>query len=418
MLCELLSCANMSRLILTAGLCLMIISLASSSMLVCYFDRSAETRAAQGEFTISDIDPKLCTHIIYTSADISSTNELVPFNASDLIDYKSLNRLKTRNPQLKTLLSVGGVTFNIQKFSKMASTPTTRSTFIQSAVLQLRTFGFDGINVDWRFPGPGDKQAFTMLCEELLGAFEDEGIQTYRQRLILTASVSAEKAVISASYEVPQIATSLDYLLVLTFDFHGPWENVTGHHSPLYQGSQDTGNNIYLNTDYAMRFWQDQGAPAQKLIMGLAAYGRAFTLASSATGVGAPANGPGEEGCYTGENGFWAYYETCLYIQRGQIEWIAKQEVFFSVTEDQWVGFDTQSSLAIKVSYIKANNFGGAFVWSLDLDDFRGEFCNQGINPFIRFLSSELILGAQKVPEIMAWELSRYFKPTSTWQQI
>lgn len=58
-----------------------------------------------------------------------------------------------------------------------------------------------------------------------------------------------------------------------------------------------------------MWFWQDQGAPAQKLNMGLAAYGRAFTLASSSTGVGAAAKGPAEEGCYTGEMGFWAYYE-------------------------------------------------------------------------------------------------------------
>lgn len=58
-----------------------------------------------------------------------------------------------------------------------------------------------------------------------------------------------------------------------------------------------------------MKYWQDQGAPTQKLNLGLAAYGRSFTLSSASTGVGAPASGPGEEGCYTGEEGFWAYYE-------------------------------------------------------------------------------------------------------------
>lgn len=40
----------------------------------------------------------------------------------------------------------------------------------------------------------------------------------------------------------------LDFINVLTFDFHGPWECVTGHHSPLYRGSQDTGDSIYSNT--------------------------------------------------------------------------------------------------------------------------------------------------------------------------
>lgn len=58
-----------------------------------------------------------------------------------------------------------------------------------------------------------------------------------------------------------------------------------------------------------MQYWWVQGTPKLKLNLGLAAYGRAFTLSSSATGVGATASGPGEEGCYTGEQGFWAYYE-------------------------------------------------------------------------------------------------------------
>lgn len=58
-----------------------------------------------------------------------------------------------------------------------------------------------------------------------------------------------------------------------------------------------------------MKYWRDEGAPTQKLNLGLAAYGRAFTLSTASSDVGAPANGPGEEGCYTGEAGFWAFYE-------------------------------------------------------------------------------------------------------------
>ena len=62
-----------------------------------------------------------------------------------------------------------------------------------------------------------------------------------------------------------------------------------------------------------MQYWVDKGAPAQLLNLGLAAYGRAFSLSSASSDVGAPASGPGEEGCYTGEEGFWAYYEVLLY---------------------------------------------------------------------------------------------------------
>ncbi|XP_033987635.1 chitinase-3-like protein 1 [Trematomus bernacchii] len=381
-----------------SSLCLIIASLASSSRLVCYYDSEAADREDEGKFTVSDIDPNKCTHLIYAFSDINTQNELVPSSGTDIQRYQSFNGLKTRNPLLKTLLAVGGLTFDTQKFTAMVATKQNRETFIQSAIKVLRENGFDGLNLDWRNPrGAGstskDKQRFTMLCKELKEAFEYEGETINRDSLIISASVSAEKATIDASYQIPQIAKHLDFINVLTFDFHGPWESVTGHHSPLYNGSQDTGNKTYSNTDYAMRYWRDRGAPAQKLNLGLAAYGRAFDLSTASSDVGAPANGPGEEGCYTGEeaSGLLPFVQTCLYLDGVTSELILDQKAPYATTENQWVGFDNKKSLDTKVSYLKTNNFGGAFLWSLDLDDMNGQFCKMGNNPFLSHLHNLLL---------------------------
>ncbi|KAI9516142.1 hypothetical protein NQZ68_018987 [Dissostichus eleginoides] len=376
-------------------MCRFTLTTASSSRLVCYYNSEAADREDEGQFTVSDIDPNKCTHLIYAFSDINTQNELVPSSGTDIQRYQSFNGLKTRNPLLKTLLAVGGLTFDTQKFTAMVATKQNRETFIESVIKILRENGFDGLNLDWRNPrGAGstsqDKQRFTMLCKELKDAFEYEGETANRDSLIISASVSAEKATIDASYQIPQIAKHLDFINVLTFDFHGPWESVTGHHSPLYKGSQDTGNKTYSNTDYAMRYWRDQGAPAQKLNLGLAAYGRAFDLSTASSDVGAPANGPGEEGCYTGEEGFWAAYETCLYLDGVTTELIPDQKAPYATTENQWVGFDNKKSLDTKVSYLKTNNFGGAFLWSLDLDDMNGQFCKMGNNPFLSHLHNLL----------------------------
>ena len=46
---------------------------------------------------------------------------------------------------------------------------------------------------------------------------------------------------------------------------------------------------------------------------------------------------------------------------------------------NQWVGYDDQESLTLKVnSLIKGKNLLGAMFWALDLDDFQGTFCGQG----------------------------------------
>lgn len=64
-----------------------------------------------------------------------------------------------------------------------------------------------------------------------------------------------------------------------------------------------------LVQDFALQYWMSQGAPAEKLLMGFATYGRSFILTSSESGVGAPANNLASPGPYTQEMGLWSYFE-------------------------------------------------------------------------------------------------------------
>ena len=35
------------------------------------------------------------------------------------------------------------------------------------------------------------------------------------------------------SYDVPEISKYLDFINIMSYDFHGQWESVVGHNSPL-----------------------------------------------------------------------------------------------------------------------------------------------------------------------------------------
>lgn len=113
------------------------------------------------------------------------------------------------------------------------------------------------------------------------------------------------------------------------------------------------------------------GAPKEKLIIGLATYGRSFTLTSPSTtnGMNAPSSGGGKAGEFTRESGFLAFYEVCEMLKSGVAKyiWDEEQKVPYAVMGDQWVGFDDERSLREKLKWIDENGYGGAMVWTVDM---------------------------------------------------
>ena len=107
------------------------------------------------QFTPQNINPYLCTHLIYAFGGLSKDDTIVPFDEYQDIEkggYGRFASLKTYNKDLKTMLAIGGWNEGSRRFSPMVEDPARRQVFIKSALRFLRQYNFDGIDLDWEYP--------------------------------------------------------------------------------------------------------------------------------------------------------------------------------------------------------------------------------------------------------------------------
>jgi chitinase len=315
--------------------------------------------------------------MFYAFVVMAADNKLVTFDQSDETAFKSLFGYKSKQPDLKLLLSMGGWRFSQEMggntmLKTMASNSATRSAFIQSVITFVRRINFDGFDIDWEYPDAGDKVNYAVLVKEMRSAFELESKQSGKPRLLLTAAVSGSKSKIDAGYDGQQLGQSFDYVNIMSYDFHGGWEPQTGFNSPLNDKNGDQ-----LSIADGAKYWNKVGVPNSKLLIGLATYGRGFNLANAAnSSVGAPATGACAKQTYTQEDGYAAYYEICNLIDKQgyKDKYDDQQQSAYAVGgANIWIGYDNVKSFNAKLDWVKAGGYGGAFVWTLDLDDFQGQ---------------------------------------------
>jgi len=329
--------------------------------------------AAYYNYYPNQIDAGKLTHINYAFANIGSDSKLtLGYPDVDSSNIKLLNSLKQTNPDLKTLISVGGWNWS-GKFSDAALTEETRTVFADSCVDFIKKYGFDGVDLDWEYPVSGglatnarrgeDKHNFTLLLKKIREKLDAQGAADNKHYL-LTIAGGADTSYIN-NVELSKLAQYLDYANLMTYDLHGYWDSNTDLLAPLYD-NDDPSPQYKSSVDKAVNAWLGASFPAEKLVMGIPFYGYLYSsVNNSNNGMYQTFGGSSSIGYqdikdkYLNKPGYTSHFHS-----QSMVPWLFNGTIFISYEDPKSIGY--------KSDYIKSKKLGGAMVWELSQDQ-KGE---------------------------------------------
>ena len=336
-------------------------------------------------FTNADyqaLDPALIAaynsdkYTISQSADsVTVTSVPVGWNDAgpkDAGNFEQLRRFKELNPNVEIGFALGGWTLS-DEFSPAFATQAGRDQFTSDVVDIFQTYEFfNVVDFDWEYPGGGgdpgnasssdDGANFALVLEQLRSELDALEQQTGGNYEISIATAGGEEKL--ANLNLAGIDPYVDFYNVMTYDFHGGWENQTGHQAAM------TGDTNNYDVTSAVSVFEEAGVELNKVVLGAPAYTRAWGGVTDGGTFGYQQSGTGAEAEGSFEAGVYDYKDIVTDVITGQTDlyWDDNSKAAFTYNGDEWSSIETTATIAGKAAYVQEKDLGGMMFWALSND--------------------------------------------------
>jgi chitinase len=283
---------------------------------------------------------------------------------------------------VKVMLSIGGWEESYN-FPQVAASESKRAQFAHSCLEQIRIYGFDGIDIDWEYPcltihegTPADKYNYTLLLRTTRDSLNVHSKHTGKHYLLTAALPGLPSA--AENFEMVTIGEILDLLNVMTYDFNGSWDRLSGLNSPLYPPRAD---DPIRNVDAALKLYTETyKISAAKINLGVPFYGQTYTRCTS---LYSP-HGGADTIHFSPQGAF--YYDIIQVIDRFTRYWDnqAKVPYLISSSWNTLISYDDAESIGYKAQYVIDHNAGGLIIWEIT-----GDFLSDGSTPLLDVIYSK-----------------------------
>jgi GH18 family chitinase len=319
-------------------------------------------------YQVTDIPANLLSHVIYAFANVTAEGACVSVNPEDdQVNFPQLQELQEEYPQLLMLISVGGANHSTN-FPAVCASPVLRANLARSCVEFMTQNAFDGIDIDWEFPGAADSANFTALLQELRSQLDAQG-DTDGYYYLLTIAAPAGPSNI-ANLPLPQIHPLLDWINLESYDFSTASSRTTNFNAPLFT---EKGG---LNVSAAVNSYLAAGVPPDKVVVGVRFVGTGWQgVGPTNNGLYQPDTGPAP-GTWdlpsappSGSFGYQDIKDNYLLSYTRSWDSEAQAPWLYNAATGIMLSYEDPQSLAAKANYVLANQLGGMMIWELGADD-------------------------------------------------
>jgi len=361
---------------------------AAVPQVVAYYD---------GGMPVADIPAADLNAIIYSLGEPTSGDVCDTPGAPQLQALRALRELRRRHPGLQLLVSIGGWDTTPQ-FSDIALTPASRAKFARSCIrLFIQQQRVNGIDLDWEFPvrgglipsRPQDRADATALVRQLREQLDVVGRRTHQHYLLTVATPAGTwqeggAYSVSDSYDLAALVPYVSWLNVMTYDMNTIFSPYSGFNTPMSADRRDPTpepQRAWDNLTGAVRYYEAHGVPADKIMLGMAFYGRGFT--------GVSARYEGRYSRFTGVMAEtpWKTIESRMLTDPHWVRyWSSTAEApwLYDARRHAFFTYDDPQSLALKGAFVRRAHLRGAMIWVLGDDDARNSLLHgllSGLRP-------------------------------------